>query len=98
MDVKGPEDDYGYKRLKDFIAFHGVQFLVCKTEQEKSVIAALKSVAGKLWKDGMQIAFEQTPIGESQSNGKPERLVQAAEEPLEETQIGIDGSPEDQAA
>ena len=72
VEMKGAEDEHGYKRLKDFVAFHGVRYLVCKNDQENALVAMIRAVVEKLRGDGMQIAFENSPVGESQSNGKIE--------------------------
>ena len=82
VDMKGTEDEYGYKKLKEFVTFHGVRYLVCKSDQENALMAAVKVVVEKLRKEGIQIAFENYPVGESQSNGKIERRVQAVEDLL----------------
>ena len=69
MDVKEPTDQYGCEKRKSFIKTHRIELLVCKSDQEHALIAQIEKVVDTLRRDGFQVALEQLPVGESQSNG-----------------------------
>ena len=45
VDSKSPADQHGYSRLRSFIKFHNVTNIVCKSDQERSLVAAIEAVA-----------------------------------------------------
>ena len=91
MDVKGPTDQYGCKKLKSFIKTHRIELLVCKSDQEHALVAQIEKVVDTLKRDGFQVALEQSPVGESQSNGIAERKIQAVEDLLRTMRAALQG-------
>ena len=79
---KGTNDVFVLWQLKNFIRMHGIKHLVFKSDQERSLVAFLENVAADLRKEGMSLILEQSPVGESQSNGVAERQIQAVEDLL----------------
>ena len=77
---KGANDAFVHVQLKNFIRMHGVRHLIFKSNQERSSIAVIEAVASGLRKEGIFMIVEQSPVGESQSNGVGERQVQAVED------------------
>ena len=47
---------------------------------KRLLVAAIEAVASELRKEGLVVILEQSPVGESQSNGVAERQVQAVED------------------
>ena len=77
IDVKGPNDQSGCERLKKLIKTHRVQLLVCKSDQDNALVAKMEKVVNAFRREGFQVALEQSPVGESKSNGIAERKMQA---------------------
>ena len=50
--------------------------------RKRSLVALLEAVAAELRKDNLTVILEQSPVGESQSNGVAERQLQAVEDLL----------------
>ena len=80
VNEKGAHDMYAFTQLKNFIRMHGIRHLILKSDQEKSLTAAIEAVALELRKEGITFVLEHSPVGESQSNGVAERQVQAVED------------------
>ena len=91
MDVKGPTDQYGRERLKSFTKARGIELLVCKSDQSNALVAQIETVVDALWRDGFQVALEQSLVGESQSNGIAERKIQDVEELLRTMRAALQG-------
>ena len=91
MDVKGPTDQYGCEKLKSFIKTHRTELLVCKSDQEHALVAQIEKIVDTLRRDGVQVALEQSPVGESQSNGIAARKIQAVEDPLRTMRAALQG-------
>ena len=84
-DVKGPSDE-AVGRLANFFKEAGFSKLVYKTDQESALKATIEEALVKVGRSGTFEAFEAVPeysaVGESASNGKAERAVQAIEDLL----------------
>ena len=91
VDVKGPNDQYGCETLKIFITTHRTELLVCMSDQENDLVAKIEKVVDALRREGFQVALEQSPVGESQSNGIAERKIQAAEDLLRAMRAALQG-------
>ena len=86
-DRKGPDDPV-VDRLADFLRSSGIRHLVYKSDQEASLKATIEKSLEKIDKPGMptegenflQLVPESSAVGESASNGKAERTVQAVED------------------
>ena len=79
---KGAIDDYAINRLADFIRNTGVRHLVYMSDQEGSIRNLFKAALNKLSQDGeiLTAVPEASAVGESQSNGLSERVVQTLED------------------
>ena len=79
-DVKGP-DEYATKRLAAFLKASGVERLVYMCDQESALRTMIDSALQLLRREGtyMGAVPERSAVGESQSNGRAERSVQALE-------------------
>ena len=80
-DAKGIDDPEAVGRLATFLKEAGIPRLVYKTDQESSLKSAIEEALRRVGKSGTFEAFEAIPeysaVGESASNGKAERAVQA---------------------
>ena len=85
-DAKGTDDPEAVGRLATFLKEAGIPRLVYKTDQESSLKSAIEEALRRVGKSGTYEAFEAIPeysaVGESASNGKAERAVQAVEDLL----------------
>lgn len=80
VDEKGPRDQFAYVQLRDFCRLHRIRHIIFKSDQEKALVTIIQAVAEELRRDGATVVLEQSPVGESQSNGVAERQVQAVED------------------
>ena len=74
---KGPTDQDGFEKLRAYIRTHNVGQMVCRCDQENSSVAAIEYVVDNLRREGFQMVFEASRVGESQSNGVAERTMQS---------------------
>ena len=91
VEVKGPNDQYGCEKLKCCIKTHRIELLVCKSDQDNALVAKIEKVVDALRRDGFQEVLEQSPVGESQSNGIAERKIQAVEDLLRTMRVALQG-------
>ena len=77
---KGTSDFFAFNQLKTFVKLHWVKHMIFKSDQERALVAAIEKVADDLRREGHTMILEQSPVGESQSNGVAERQVQAVED------------------
>ena len=82
MSAKGPTDQYGFEKLRAFIRSHNVDQVVCRCDQENALVAAIEHVVDSLRREGFQLVFEKSAVGEPQSNGVAERTVQSVKDLL----------------
>ena len=82
MNAKGPADQYGFGKLRAFVCNHNVGQMLCRCDQENSLVAAIEHVVDSLRREGFRLVFDKSPVGESQSNGVAERTVQSVEDLL----------------
>lgn len=92
-DVKGPEDEVT-SRLTAFFKEAGIPKLVYKTDQEYSLRNMIEEALRRAGRSGTFEAFEAVPeasaVGESASNGRAERAVQAIEDMLRTLKIALE--------
>ena len=82
VNAEGPTDQYGFYKLRAFIRNHNVGQIVCRCDRERSLVAAIEHVYDSLPREGFQLVFEKSPVGDSQSNGIAERTMQSVEDVL----------------
>ena len=84
-DQKGADDE-AVSRLAQFLKAAGIPKLVYKSDQESSIRAAIEEALRRIGRTGESEAVEAVPessaVGESASNGRAERTVQAFEDLL----------------
>ena len=78
VDSKGVVDPYVVSRVSSFIRESGlVNFnFVVKSDQESSILAVMEQAIRKSGRNGTVVP-EASAVGESASNGRAERTVQA---------------------
>ena len=93
-DAKGTEDEKAILRLSQFIKDSGVPKLVYKSDQERAIAKMTEEALRRAGRNGQpenpdtfdsgleQAVSEHSAIGESASNGRAERTVQAVEDLL----------------
>ena len=74
MPRKGP-DEHAVKRMQQDIKNLGYRRIIIKSDQEPAILALKEEVRRSMSEDVM---FEESPVGESQSNGRIERAVRTA--------------------
>ena len=93
-DTKGPKDERALARLTTFIKESGYPRLVYKSDQERAIAAMIEEALRQAGRTGVpedpdtfesglsQAICEHSAVGESASNGRAERTVQAVEDLL----------------
>ena len=57
VDVKGPNNQHGYEKLKSLIKTHRIELLVCQSDQDDAVVAKIEKVVDAPRHDGFQVAL-----------------------------------------
>ena len=92
-DQKGADDPV-VKRLSNFIKESGLSKMVYKTDQESALRSTIEEALRRTGRSGVFESFDAVPelsaVGESASNGKAERAVQAFEDQLRTLKSALD--------
>ena len=87
VENKGSTDEKAIQQTAEFIKRLGHPKLVIKSDQENSIKDFSSAVAARL---DCQLVPENSPVGESQSNGVAERAVQQVEDQLRVLKLAIE--------
>ena len=81
------ENDYAIKRLSNNLGILGHQEMIIKSDGEPAIVALKKAVKRERPEN---IMFEESPVGESRSNGETERAVQEAQGKIRSVKLGLE--------
>ena len=64
VNAKDPTGQYGFEKLRAFVCSHNVGQVVCRCDQENALMAAIEHVVVSLRREGFQLVFEKSAVGE----------------------------------
>ena len=94
MPRKGP-DEYATSRIAQDIRGLGYRKIILKSDQEPAIVALKDSVSAAT---GIEVIPEESPVGESQSNGRVERAVRTVKGQIRTMKEAVDSRFQDRIA